>query len=247
MTPKSKPRDRSFDYTFNIKEKKITLPEYIILKKAFSEGLLITKEWLENISTNNPEYKGLIDKVLNHISFQMAEYDLRILESYRTADKETGELFKFLDTQVVLRPSVVTKTTSRRTTARRNTSRKVVKVTVPPEIKTKEELKNEINFLYQQKDNYDQCLNKTSELLQHPDLTGEERIRYEQFYHELLEWVNLKNEQSERKTKKQETVPVQNTGFAVSESRGTSISQLRTDMMKELQKLRQLYIDPNNK
>ncbi len=231
--------NRTFDYSFNIKEKKISLPEYIILKKAFSEGLLITKEWLENISNNNQEYKGLIDKVLNHISFQMAEYDLRVLESYR--NDETTNLFKFLDTQVVLRPSVVTKTTSKRTT-----SRKVVKTTIPPEIKSMEELKNEINFLYQQKDNYDQCLNKTSELLQHPDLTDEERQRYNNFYHELLEWVNLKNKQSEGKVEKQEMVPRTNPAIPVSESRGTSISQLRTDMLKELQKLRQLYIDPSD-
>ena len=176
MFPK-KSQLKTFEHFFNIKEKKITASEYVILKKAFLEGLIITKEWLSNIEQNNQEYKELIEKVLNHINFQTIEYDLRMLDMLRT--DETAEIFKFLDSQVVLRPSVVTKTTSISPK-----QKKIVPVN-PPTFKSKEDLKNEINALYQHQENYDLCLTKTSELLQHPNLTSEEKDRYTSFYHEL--------------------------------------------------------------
>ena len=226
---------KTFEYFFNLKERKITVEQYIILKKAFLEGLLITKEWLQNIEKNNPEQSGIIDKTLNHINFQTAEHDLSFLETLRS--DETEDLFKFLDSMVVLRPSVVPKTTKILPSQKNKVYTKV-----PLNIISKEELKNEINTLYQQKDSYDLCLSKTTELLQHPDLTDEEKNRYQNFYQELLEWVNLKNKQKEEKKKTEGDFvgPESNANF---ESRGTSISQLRADMMKELNKLRQMYID----
>lgn len=226
---------KTFEYFFNVKERKITVEQYIILKKAFLEGLLITKEWLQNIEKNNPEQSGIIDKTLNHINFQTAEHDLRLLENLRS--DETEDLFKFLDSMVVLRPSVVAKTTKLPPSVRDK-----VYSTVPLEIISKEELKNEISVLYQQKEN-DLCLSKTTELLQHPDLTDEEKNRYQTFYHELLEWVNLKNKQKEESSKPEGSFVGPESNVNVVESRGTSISKLRTDMMKELNKLRQMYID----
>ena len=235
----NKPQSKTFEHFFNIKEKKITASEYVMLKKAFLEGLIITKEWLLNIEQNNQEYKELIEKVLNHINFQTIEYDLRMLDMLRT--DETAEIFKFLDSQVVLRPSVVTKTTSISPK-----QKKIVPVN-PPTFKSKEDLKNEINALYQHQENYDLCLTKTSELLQHPNLTSEEKDRYTSFYHELHEWVNLKNQQQGEGSEKQPITPPTESKPTITESRGTSISQLRTDMLKELQKLRQIYIDPSDK
>lgn len=235
MTPK-KQTGKTFEYFFNIKEKKISLPEYVILKKAFLEGLLITKEWLENFEKHDQTYNETIDKILGHINFESIDYELRILETLRT--EEVANVFDFIDSQVVLRPSVVTKTTSITPKIARPVS-----APISYHGKSKEKLKEEINELYKQEENYDLCLTKTTELLQHPELTDEERQRYNTFYHELHEWVNLKNKKQEQERKKVEPPTQDQPKPQVVESRGTSISQLRSDMLKELGKLRQLYID----
>ena len=51
-TPKQ--QGKTFDFVINIREKKIPTSEYIILKKAFLEGLQVTREWLLNIEKTNP-------------------------------------------------------------------------------------------------------------------------------------------------------------------------------------------------
>jgi hypothetical protein len=240
----SKNKSRIFDHSVVIKEKKISVEEYIILKKSFLEGLMITKEWLQNIKNNNPEFNYRISKVLNNINLETVEYELRLLDTLRT--QETEELFKFLDSYNVVRPSVVKKTplTGPSKPFNLNSSTPIAR----PDIVSKEDLKNEINVLYQQEENFDICLNKTSELLQHPDLTEEEKKRYTVFYHELIEWINLKNKKIEDEENKNEIeLKKPESAVNVTESRGTSISQLRTSMLKELQKLRQLYIDPTDK
>ena len=232
-----------FDFAMLVKEKKLTLPEYVIFKRAFLEGLMITKEWLINTRDNNPEYSKRIDKVLGHINLETVEYELRILDTLR--NEETDKIFKYLDTQIVVRPSVVTKNPLTSTSGS-NVKTQQQSGFRKPNIVSKEELKNEIQLLYQQEDNYDICLNKTSELLQHPDLTEKEKQRYTTFYHELLEWVNLKNRKQEQESD-EVSVKQPDLGIDTSESRGTSISQLRTSMLKELNKLRNLYIDPKEK
>lgn len=235
----NKTKPKTFDYAMFVKEKKVPLPEYVLLKKAFLEGLMITKEWLINIKKNNPEYTDRIDKILNHVNLETVEYDLRVLDTLRTP--ETEEVFKFLDTQIVVRPSVVTKNP-----AIDSNLSVIDEIIARPKIVSKEELKIEINQLYQQEDNYDVCLTKTQELLQHPDLTEEEKIRYQTFYQELLEWVNLKDRNKRETAPRPANQPPPST-ITFNESRGTAISQLRTDMLKELQKLRNLYIDPSDK
>ena len=71
-TPKQ--QGKTFDFVINIREKKIPTSEYIILKKAFLEGLQVTREWLLNIEKNNPVYKDRIDKVLRNINFESLDY-----------------------------------------------------------------------------------------------------------------------------------------------------------------------------
>ena len=234
----AKNNTKVFDYAMLVKEKKLSLPEYVIFKRAFLEGLMITKEWLINSKENNPEYSKRIDKVLSHINLETVEYELRLLDTLR--NPETEKIFKYLDTQIVVRPSVVTNNPL--TSSSSNIKSPLQKGFSKPNIVSKEELKNEIQLLYQQEDNYDICLNKTSELLQHPDLTKDEKQRYTAFYNELLEWVNLKNRKQEQENS--ESVKQPDLGVDSSESRSTSISQLRTSMLKELDKLRNLYIDP---
>ena len=235
----NKSKQKTFDYAMVVKQKKVSLPEYVLLKKAFLEGLMVTKEWLITIKKNNPEYTERIDKVLNHINLETVEYDLRILETLRSP--ETEDIFKFLDSQIVSRPSVVTRSPLSSNHGMNN----INPIFPKPQIVSKEELKIEINQLYQQEDNYDICLTKTSELLQHPDLTEDEKERYQNFYHELLEWVNLKTRDKNETAPRPANQPPST--ITVSESRGTAISQLRTDMLKELQKLRNLYIDPSER
>lgn len=219
--------DRTFEFAINIKEKKVSLAEYIILKKAFLEGLQVTRDWLLNIKKNNPNHKRVINKVLRNINFESIDYETRLIESLRNDD--TGELFEFLDSQVV--PLGV------RTRTSANQPKQPAIAELKQSIISKEELKKEINDLYQQKDNLDLCLNKTAELLQHPDLTQDEKNRYNNFYHELVEWINLKNKEQENAQRGSQSTP----SFA--DARATSISALRSSMLKELQKLRDIYID----
>lgn len=238
----TKSNTKTFDFSLIIKEKKLTPSEFVLFKKSFLEGLMITKEWLINIKKNNPEYTERIDKVLSHINLETVEYELRVLDASR--DDETKDIFKFLDSQIVARPSVSTKSPLSSSTPSIN----LTPLTPPtrPDIVSKEQLKNEIQLLYQQEENYDICLTKCNELLQHPDLTADEKQRYQTFYTELLEWVNLKNRKQEQVTD-QAPVKQPEPAINISESRGTSISQLRTSMLKELHKLRQIYIDEKDK
>ena len=228
-TPKQ--QGKTFDFVINIREKKIPPSEYIILKKAFLEGLQVTREWLLNIEKNNPVYKERIDKVLRNINFESLDYEMRMVETLKTDENE--ELFKFLDSIIVTTGAVMTISTSNK--------QKISDL--KQSIISKEELKKEINELYQQKDNYDLCINKTAELLQHPDLTEEEKTRYTKFYHELLEWINLKNKKQEQSEDKLVPTNAFESSTIAQESRSTSISVLRNNMLKELQKLREIYID----
>ncbi len=230
-----KQSEKTFEHYFNIKEKKITLSEYIILKKAFLEGLLITKEWLEDFKKSYQDYDERINKILGHMNFESIDHELRLLDTLRS--EETTDIFNFIDSRVVLRPSVVAQTTNIKSTQPHST---ISNVSTP--ITSIKELKTEINSLYQHEENYELCLTKTEELLKHPELSDEDKNRYNTFYHELLEWVNLKNKKREKETKQTAPSMIQPKP-AVFESRGTSISQLRTDMLKELDKLRKLYID----
>lgn len=235
MTDK-KQSERTFEYYFNLKEKKVQLVEYIILKKAFLEGLLITKEWLENFKKYNQDYNERIDKTLDHLNFESIDHELRLLDTLRS--EETSDVFKFIDSQVVLRPSVVSQTTKINSEMTQTSSS-----IVSPTLTSIKELKTEINNLYQHEENYELCLTKTEELLRHQELSDEDKNRYNTFYHELLEWVNLKNKKREKESQQTLTPAPNQPKPVVFESRGTSISQLRTDMLKELDKLRKLYID----
>jgi hypothetical protein len=85
--------------------------------------------------------------------------------------------------------------------------------------------------------NYDALIKSTSELLNHPDLTDNEKYRYSIYYSELIEYRNYKLFEKEKINQSQHLQPLNQDLSTYS----TSISQIRNKMTSQLQKLRETY------
>jgi hypothetical protein len=117
---------------------------------------------------------------------------------------------------------------------------------VPSKFPPKEALKEKISALNAQQQ-YDALVSTTQELLNHPDITQEEKKRYSIYYNELLEFVKLKKAASilPQSLQKLSRLPAhqKSTSSMFPENRSTAISEVRSQMKIELDRLRQVFKD----
>ncbi|MHA2102881.1 MAG: hypothetical protein ACW981_05600 [Candidatus Hodarchaeales archaeon] len=110
---------------------------------------------------------------------------------------------------------------------------------------TKDALKEKIVQLAKHQDQpnfkFEALIKTTNGLLNHPDLTDDEKYRYAIYYSELIEYRNYKQLEREEKNYQQQQRNLEHDLYAYS----TSISQIRNKMANQLEKYRETYRSDN--
>ncbi|MHA1990815.1 MAG: hypothetical protein ACW98A_07600 [Candidatus Hodarchaeales archaeon] len=251
-------KKRTIDINIRFKEKNLSPQDYKAVTLAWLKSQAVFRDTLKQLEDKKIISLDLLMNIIKKFNLSSIDEKLEELRSTEVASSDPS------------RPSPSSSRKSRPHSTSPSMSDSLTPISPSPSTSpfSKDALKDYIVKLAKQQDqpnyNYDELLNATGELLNHPDITSDEKDRYQIYYQELNEYVNIKN------VEKQEISPIssqsqlqsqmqslshfpssspsqqQPSNMVYPENRSTSISQVRYEMAQKLKQLREIYNVPQD-